>query len=101
MPFECPDCRSHETVEGAFFEMCGRCGWSSVDHNEHAKMLQQAYRERWRDKPVHFWVYQLMKHTCGVASASVGGPDSPIMTWELINLKAICGNFLVMLEEKR
>lgn len=39
MSFECPECHSNKTLQGAIFETCAGCGYCSVDGVEHIKML--------------------------------------------------------------
>lgn len=101
MPFECPFCHYDRTVEGAYFEMCARCGWSSVDHLDHAHQLMLKHKDTWKYRGKHYWLACLMEEVGELGKALVDSHIDHPPEWELIQIRSICGNWLKRLQERQ
>jgi len=99
MEFKCPNCDSKHSVPGAIFEICSGCGYSSTDYIDHSNALQQLYAMHWRDRSSDYWLKKLMQEVGELASALAGDHEDPA-EWELMQIRAICGNWLRMRQEK-
>lgn len=96
--FECKECQCNISIKG--FDICAACGWSGLGYNVHANLLQEKYKDYWREMPVSYWIAKLVQEVGEAAAASVGDHKDPL-EWELIQIKAICGNMLDMLQSQR
>lgn len=70
------------------------------DWGEAVTALAWDHEEYWRDKPDWFWFWKLLKEFRELASALLGiHKDSP--EWELMQIAAICLNWLEKRETDR
>lgn len=57
--------------------------------------LKEKHRETWRDMPESYWLARLMQEVGELGSSLVGDHDDP-PEWELMQISAICLNWLEM-----
>ena len=57
--------------------------------------LKEKHRETWRDMPESYWLARLMQEVGELGSSLVGDHDDPA-EWELMQISAICLNWLEM-----
>ena len=77
--------------------MCANCGWSSVGPHYHADTLENRHGnmlETWRNEPEEYWLMRLMQEVGELASSLANDHDDP-PDWELMQIRAICGNWLL------
>jgi len=61
--------------------------------------LKEQHKETWRDKPESYWLARLMQEVGELGSSLVGDHDDPA-EWELMQIAAICLNWLEMRNPK-
>lgn len=57
--------------------------------------LKEKHCETWRDMPESYWLARLMQEVGELGSSLVGDHDDPV-EWELMQIAAICLNWLEM-----
>lgn len=57
--------------------------------------LKEYHKETWRDKPEDYWLARLMQEVGELSGTLVGSHDDST-EWELVQIAAICLNWLEM-----
>jgi hypothetical protein len=57
--------------------------------------LKEQHSDKWRDAPESYWLARLMQEVGELGSSLVGDHDDPV-EWELMQISAICLNWLEM-----
>ena len=61
--------------------------------------LQQKYKTYWRDKSDWYWLWRLFQEVCELFGSLIGLHKDPVK-WELMQIAAICLNWMYKRENK-
>lgn len=90
--YECQRCGSHTCIEKAPFLICAECGFCVLPYSIACDLLEWKYRKMWEDAPDDYWFDQLVEEVkeLGEAIFETKHPKE----FELLQIRAICGNWL-------